>query len=613
MRRSAVAAIVLAALPIAAFSSTAPQTAAAVLARVRAATLFRPLSTVRSVRTTGNLVAVGLRAPYTEIDDVAGERFVQHAGGANFLSGTQGFTGTVSWSQDRSGIVRVDGGESTRLQNVDQAYMDAFAYLRPGMGGASATFVGERHDGSKVYDVLEITPAGGSAMTVWVDEATHLIAKLQSTIGIVSSTTTYADYRRVSGVEIPFRVASMDSQGNGSQATVTSVALNVGGVDAAMRIPRSDAHDFSIFGGTSTTVPISIINNHIYLHVMLDGKGPFTFVFDTGGANLITPAVAAALHARSTGGANIAGTGNATEGAQFAHVASMQVGNATIRDQDFAVLPIQTGFGIAEGVHIDGMFGPSVPDRFLTRIDYAQGRMTLSLYGSTTPQGRPVPFYFDGTLPEVPVTIGGVATHADLDTGNRGQLYLTTPFVAGHPKIAAFAKTANAVTGFGVGGPSYGRLGRIPTVQIGPFVLHGLVTDFGTQHAGATADPFDPANLGTGAWNRFVLTLDYPQQRIYLEPNARYGTPFTYDRSGLFLIQYRGAITVLDSLAGTPASAAGLKKGDVIVTVDGRSAASYTLAQMRGLFAGAPGTTLHLVVRAGSQERDVTLTLANYV
>ncbi len=491
--------------------------------------------------------------------------------------------------------------------------MSAYAYLRPHMGGANATFLGVRHDGANIYDVVELTPPGGTPLDLWIDANTNLIARVAGKIGVISQTIAYGNYHRVSGVELPFHVVAQDSNGNGSTSSVTSVAINAPGLAAAMRIPQSSAHDFSISGGMSTTVPIQIINNHIYVHVMLDGKGPYTFVFDTGGAFIVTPEVAAALRERSTGGVNLMGVGANTEAAQFTHVNSIGIGNATIRDQDFVVLPIGTGFGIAEGTKIDGMFGPDIPDRFLTSIDYAGQTLTLSLPGGAAPRGTSVPFYFDATIPRVPITVDGIKADAELDTGNRGALDFFSPYLATHSALARDATTADGVTGFGVGGPSLGKLGRVRTLRVGSFTMHGVVTGFSTQSTGAFADPYTPANIGGGVWNRFTLTLDYPHQRIYLAPNARYGTPFAYDRSGLFIINYHGGVMVLDARAGTPAAVAGLHKGDMLISVDGKSASSYTLPQLRTLFSGPAGTAFSLQVRSGSTERSVTLTLRDYV
>jgi membrane-associated protease RseP (regulator of RpoE activity) len=605
--------LVLAAVGASAPATLAHPTAASVLDRVRSAVLSRPLSSIRSVRSSGTFEAIGLSAPFTEVDDLAHEGFVQRIAGDNFLTGSSGYNGRISWTRDRSGLVRIDGGESTRLQNVNQAYLQTLAYLRLDLGGATATYVGVKHVANEFDDVIDVMPPGGTPIAMWVDRATGLIVKEITTVGIVTSTTTLSDYRLVDGVGIPFDVASVDSNGNTFHTILNRADINVPGVAAELRVPRSSVHDFSIAGGTSTTVPISIINNHIYVRVMLDGNGPFTFAFDTGGQNIVTPRVAALLHVRSAGHFNLTGTGARTEGVQFTRVRAMRIGAATIRNQDFLVLPIAAGFGMSEGVMIDGMFGPAVPDRFLTTINYMRGRLTLALQGDATPSAPTAPFFFDGTIPVLETTIDGVRARTDLDTGNRGQLYLSTPFVALHPAIAAYATTGVAVTGFGVGGPSYGRLGRVPAISVGPFALHGVVAAFGTQHTGATADPFTDANLGGGAWNRFSLTLDYAHQRIFLLPNARYGNPFEYDHSGMFVIDHHGSVTVVGVTPNTPAARAGLRKGDQILTVGGRSATSYTLSQLRGLFMGEAGTRVVLRVSSGGQERTVHLTLARYV
>ena len=107
-----------------------------------------------------------------------------------------------------------------------------------------------------------------------------------------------------------------------------------------MRVPGQNVHDFSITGAASTTVPLEIVNNHVYLSVTLDGRGPYTFVLDSGGDYIVTPDVARALQAKTIGGLQLQGVGSATEGAAFAHITSIAIGNAVIRNQYSLVLPI---------------------------------------------------------------------------------------------------------------------------------------------------------------------------------------------------------------------------------------------------------------------------------
>ncbi|HMF28198.1 MAG TPA: PDZ domain-containing protein, partial [Candidatus Cybelea sp.] len=95
---------------------------------------------------------------------------------------------------------------------------------------------------------------------------------------------------------------------------------------------------------------------------------------------------------------------------------------------------------------------------------------------------------------------------------------------------------------------------------------------------------------------------------------ARFDTPFSYDRSGLFLIDQNGTYIAISVLPGTPAAAAGVAKGEAIVTINGAPAATQSLAALRALLSSAAGTVVHLGVRNPQNAvRDVTLTLADYV
>lgn len=596
-------------------SPAASASSKSVLDELRKAMLTRPLSSIESLHAVGSMESLGISGRAQEWDDVRGVRFTvdQNAGP---LSGASGWDGKVAWSQDYAGLVTIDGGASGRIQAIDQAYLDNLRYLRPDAGGAVVVYAGQRSADGNQYDVLAVTPPNGSELQLWIDPRTHLISRVATTVGTVSITTVYSNYRRIDGLTYPFSSSTQTSTGNSFSERASSIELNVD-VAERMRVPGRNVHDYSITGGASTSVPLQIVNNHIYVNVMLDGRGPYTFVLDSGGDYIVTPDVAAALHARSVGGVRLSGVGNATEGAAFTRVDAIAVGGAQIRNQYLLVLPIATGFGVAEGMRIDGMLGYQFLSRFLATVDYAGAKLTLAMppaLPTALPGAVAIPFLFDGTIPNIPITIDGVAATAQVDTGNRAGLELLSPFLASHSGIAGLAKTAPAVTGFGVGGPAYARLGRVPSLQIGPYGLSNVVTSFSVQAQGALADPFTPANIGGAVWRRFDLTFDYPHSRLLLAKNTLFDQPFSYDRSGLFLIDSGGAYTVLSVLGGSPAAAAKLAKGDVLLSVDGAPAANQSLAALRALLSGPVGTVIRLHVRGPrGNERDASLTLADYV
>lgn len=606
---AAFAAGVLFALP--AGAATPQPQAASILRSVRHAMLARPLASISTIHVRGTAEMLGMRAVYAEYDDVPGMRFTSTLeGGA--ITGASGWDGRNAWTQDYSGLVHVDGGQSGRLQAIDQAYFDNLAYLRPDAGGARVTYAGTKAESGKRYDVLAVTPPHGTEMDLWIDPVTHLIAKQTATFGIVSVIATYSDYRMVDGLAYPFVTAAQTSQGNSSKTVLSSVRLNEK-IAARMAMPRTTARDFSVAGG-KTTVPLQVINNHLYLRARVNGRGPYTFILDSGGDYIITPEVASALKAKRAGGLQIGGVGNTTESAGFTHVDSISIGGALVRNQYMLVLPIGPGFGLAEGVHIDGMIGYQWLARFVTTIDYAAGKITFAMPAAASlHEPGSIAFFIDGSIPRIPIAIDGVTTSGEVDTGSRAALTISAPFAAAHPGIAALAKTAPGVDGFGVGGPSFARLGRVHTLRIGSFTLPGAIAAFGVQRKGAFADPYNPANLGGAIWRRFTVTFDYGHQVMTLAKNAEFGKPFSYDRSGMFLIDKSGAYTVISAMRATPAAAAGLRSGDVIVGVNGAAASKYSLAQLRALLSAPAGTVVHLRLRGAKGERDVTLKLADYV
>lgn len=593
-------------------AATLDPQAASVLESVRKATLARPLSSITSIHVSGKTVVFGMTAVSNEYDDPRGLRFTSTLDGGA-ISGASGWDGHDAWNQDYSGLTHIDGGQSGRLQAIDQAYFDNLAYLRADFGGAQIRYAGKKTDSGTSYDVVAVTPPHGTEVDLWIDPVTHAVAEQIGTIGIVTFKATYSDYRTVDGLTYPFVTAVETSTGNSEKTTLSSVRLNEP-VAARLAIPRTVPHDTSVAGG-KTTVPLQVINNHLYLQAKVNGHGPYTFILDSGGDYIVTPEVVSALRAKSAGGMQLSGVGNATEGAGFTHIVSIAIGDATVRNQYMLVLPIGPGFGVAEGVHIDGMIGYQWLARFITIIDYANGKITFAMPGAAARLSGPgtIPFYIDGSIPRIPITIDGVTTSGEVDTGSRAALTIGAPFAAAHPNIAALAKTAPGVDGFGVGGPSYARLGRVHTLQIGSFSLQNAIAAFGVQQKGAFADPFNPANLGGGIWRHFTVSFDYTNRTMKLEKNAEFEKPFSYDRSGLFLIDKQGAYTVISAMEATPAAAAGLASGDVITTVDGAAASKFTLAQLRALLSGPAGTVVHLHLRGAKGERDVTLTLADYV
>ncbi|HYL26732.1 MAG TPA: aspartyl protease family protein [Candidatus Nitrosotalea sp.] len=428
---------------------------------------------------------------------------------------------------------------------------------------------------------------------------------------------TFSEYRSVRGLTYARKLHIESSDGNNSDIAIAGGTFDPKGAAAHLRRPQTHPADFSIEGGkTSTTIPITLVENHVNLDVMLNGKGPYHFIFDTGGSNVVDPAVAKEIGAIGSGSAQASGVGSQTESLSFARVSTLQVGDAVLKNQLFAVAPTRMGFGISAGRPVDGLIGWEVLARFITTFDYAKDRVVLALPGTTQAPagGHVVPFVFYSTQPQIACTIDTMPAECTIDTGARDTITFMTPFVTAHPQVVPLVTTAVGVDGFGFGGPALGKLGRVEEIGIADFRLTNLVGDFSNQTQGALATPFIAANIGGNLLRRFTVTFDYGAQTMTLVPNAAFDEADAYERSGLFLVNRGGKILVIASRPGTPAADAGIAKGDVITAVNGVSTGTLTLADVRATFAKAAGSvvTLEITGKDGAT-RTVKVTLRDYV
>jgi PDZ domain/Aspartyl protease len=610
----AVASLFFLELPAPSFAAATPDLAK-ILVQARSAAGGDAIDRASSVHLSGRVTVAGISGTFDQWTDARSFAYAEDDN-AGYFTGAEGFDGTNAWDRDWGGVTWIDGGKAGLYAGIATAYLANNSFLRPNQRG-NIVWAGTHDEGGVTYDVLRATPPKGLPLEIWLNAKTHLVARAVMTIGIQTTTFTFDSYKRVGSVLIPFHIHTLSDSGNETDAVATAAQVNPPDLDAHIKMATTQPTDFSIANGSETSVPIQLIDNHVYLAVTLNGKGPYQFAFDTGGSNVVDSDVAKQLGLVTSGSMQGSGVGSQTEGFAFAKVATVGIGNATLTNQYFAVLPIRQGFSVAAGVPLDGIIGFEVLSRFVTTFDYADSRVTLRLHAGAAaqPSGADVvPFVFNDTIPQVACQLDGVAGDCSVDTGSRASLTVLTPFSAAHPELIPSNATAPGVNGFGVGGAALGRLGRLGSLQIGATVLPNLIADFSIQQKGYFANPFIAANVGGGVWRRFSVTFDYPNQVMTLLQNAFSAEPDTYDRSGVFLIAPGGQPTVADVRPGTPADEAGLVRGDVLISINGKAAAGMDLAQIRSSFSEPAGTIIHLVVqgKTGSQ-RSVTLTLRDYV
>jgi predicted aspartyl protease len=598
-----------------AMAAPVPQTVAAVLAANHAA--VGPMPREGSMRADYRVEEGGLTGTGVLRADLATGAFAQSIV-APPDSSANGYDGRTPWQQDISGVATDQEGGDRIPVAVNEAYRNANLWWRADRGGAQVSYIGREVEGGRSLDHLSVTPKGGGRFDAWFDADTHLLARTAERQQFFDTQTLYGDYRREGPVTVAHSRMIDFGTGPANIEKLTLTALTFGPVRplATYARPTEPPKGGHIEGGAaSVTAPFRLLNNHIYVQVMVNGKGPFTFIVDTGGHTLISPSTARAVGLTSVGESSTSGAGEKSETTGFARYREIALGAVRLTDQTAFVTNIYDKS--VEGIPVDGMLGFELFARFAVRIDYGAQKMTLWEFSKLDPKeaGTPVPFVFYDHMPNVAGDIDGMPARFDIDTGSRSEIDITSPFVRRMDLRNRYRPGISTITGWGVGGASRSYVVRIPALTLGTVKSENIVAGLSEAKGGSFSDANYAGNLGSGFLKRFVVTFDYSHKTMYLKPiTPRPVDAGRFDRSGLWINAADSGYVVTAVATESPAADAGLATGDVITAIDGKPARPDGLSDTRiALKELPPGTKVSLTVRRGDAQQTLILTLRDLI
>lgn len=269
-----------------------------------------------------------------------------------------------------------------------------------------------------------------------------------------------------------------------------------------------------------------------------------------------------------------------------------------------------------EGVTLDGLVGYEMFRRFGVQIDYAKKQWTLSDPKKfVPPPGAAVlAFDFDDHMPIISGVLDNVPVRITVDTGSRDSLTMSSPFVHAHDLIAKYDAAPESVIGWGVGGAAHGRPVRLGTLRLGDLNIDGIAGDLFIGDKGGFTNPDQAGNLGGGVLHRFTVAFDYANKKLYLAPNADFGKPDAFDRSGLWLLADSSALKVADVAKDSAAERAGMRVNDRISVIGGLGVPAKPLSEWRRQFRELPvGTRLDIKFQRDGKDGDAMLTLSDRI
>ncbi|HEV8449647.1 MAG TPA: aspartyl protease family protein [Gemmatimonadaceae bacterium] len=363
------------------------------------------------------------------------------------------------------------------------------------------------------------------------------------------------------------------------------------------------------------TIPIDLWGNHIFLKACVEGR-ELDFILDTGAGNTsLDLNTAKQLGVKLGPGFSVGGAGPSRVAGARVDDASVAVEGSSITQAVVSAIDLSR-LPRLEGHPIDGILGYDFISRYVVAIDYA--RHELRIYD------RPA-FQYDGPGVSVPVTLINRFPHIDaevgladgatirgrmvIDVGSNGSLSLTKAFVDKNRLRQRVGPTIRRTGGGGVGGATTSDIGRLASLSIGGIELsRPLVNLFGDSAGSLSVSSSWEGNIGGAILRRFTVFLDYQGKRMIFEPNATLHDAFEADMSGM-LLRLNDSLTtiIVETVAeGSPASEAGVRPGDEVVSVDGVPGSQKLLGELRDRLR-KPGERIALVVRRGGEEKRVEL------
>jgi hypothetical protein len=575
----------------------------AVLASARAVAGVRDSSMVGCISLSGSEQDSGLSGRWSKLIDLPTGK-TREVSNFGVFSTADVWDGHRGWHQDKSGGVHPRDSEFMRKVHVTDAWLAQFGYLRRNALGAALELLEDRQEDGRTYAVVRATPRQGQPAELWFDKDTRRLARSLQTMMTDVHTIRYDDYREDQGLSIPFKMTS--DYGNAAEVIQIEHIDRVEATADDFARPRPP-DDFRIAGGR-TVVPIEI-DGDVIVEATLNGQGPFAFILDTGGHDILTPEAVAALGLKPVGAGESGGSGAGTVSEQYARVDRMQIGGMTMTNQPFTVIALQYGF-VDRGARppLAGILGLPLFERFAMQLNYREKTLTFESLSGYQHRGGGVaiPIFFSDDMPLLVAKIDGLSGDVGLDTGNSGTLLIQGIWADRHG-LKQRLMSGFPTLGFGMGGASSSWSSRAD-FEIAGRRFERIIAYYAPDTKGAFSSRTESGNLGNEILANFTLDFDYGHGQIWFEPVPSPGQrPF--DRAGFTALKERAeAFKVVAVAVGTPAAAAGLKVNDEIVAFDGTPAKQLSIWDSGRATRQLPNTKLTLsILRAGRPQTVVLI------
>lgn len=331
------------------------------------------------------------------------------------------------------------------------------------------------------------------------------------------------------------------------------------------------------------------IGDKPYLHARVNGE-ELLFLVDTGARFLMLFDTKKVKGMGLPKGFNLALTGWGEEEDTKAfqtEIDTFDLGGVKFSGLKAAYIPVSSSpyFLREDEVYIDGVIGHDMMEHFVWEFDKANNRIAVSLE-RYHPSADAQSFKLDSFLGKKSI-VGDLTFNENhraegefiIDTGSRHYLKISSQYPANHH--IKIGRTTVTAADFGLSGKVEHQRVTLPELKLGKLKLKNVKTNLIPSK---DEDEDDFWVIGNALLNQFKTVIDYPNEKMYLQPmqpfKVRYnllGLELRKIHSGEFVIRYVSpdfAVSRFD-----------FREGDLVTELAGRPATDLSMSDMLNLSA----------------------------
>jgi len=376
-------------------------------------------------------------------------------------------------------------------------------------------------------------------------------------------------------------------------------------------------------GKTKVTIPIEIHNNLIVMAVVINGQLPMKFILDTGvrTAILTEKSYSDILGLPYTRQFTFASPGKH-------HLITAYIAN----DVSISIPPGVNGNGHALlvlekdylelrnylGAEVHGVIGYELFSRFVVLVDYQNKFIELidPQYFKPSRKFQKMNIRIEDTKPYLNTNVGlGKKKELKLlvDTGASHSLMLDP---GSDTDIKVPEKNIASILGRALGGEITGKIGRVKEIELGKYSLQNVITSFPDPHSYMdtlrSTTVTRNGSIGGEILSRFTVIFNYAGDKMYVRKNASFKKEFQNNLSGITL-KAKGArlktFEVIEVREKSVSERVEIKKGDLIINLNGSPIESYSLNEINGVLNSKPGKKVTLLLDRSGEKLRKTITL----